>query len=56
MISDKANEKGVDLLINIDKAVPQLLVGDPLRLGQVLINLANNAVKFCDKDVSERIE
>ncbi|MDY0011429.1 MAG: response regulator [Rhodocyclaceae bacterium] len=42
----KAQEKGLELLFIIDRAVPRRLVGDPLRLGQVLLNLANNAVKF----------
>jgi two-component system sensor histidine kinase/response regulator len=42
----KAQEKGVELLFRVDAAVPDGLVGDSLRLGQILINLANNAVKF----------
>jgi signal transduction histidine kinase/CheY-like chemotaxis protein len=46
----KADEKGVQLLIRIDRDVPKNLIGDPLRLSQVLINLGNNAVKFCGTD------
>ncbi len=46
LISVKAREKGLEFLISIDRDVPTALVGDPLRLGQVLTNLANNAVKF----------
>ena len=42
----KASEKGIELLLDIAPQVPRLLVGDPLRLGQVLLNLVNNAVKF----------
>ncbi|MES9855547.1 MAG: response regulator [Sedimenticola sp.] len=42
----KAEEKGLELLLYTDPEVPNHLVGDPLRLGQILINLTNNAVKF----------
>ena len=45
----KTEEKGLELLIKTDPSVPTALVGDPLRLGQILINLSNNAVKFTDK-------
>ena len=46
LIGLKAQQKGLELLINIGLDAPASLVGDPLRLGQVLTNLANNAVKF----------
>lgn len=49
MISVKAAEKNIELLINIADNVPCNLIGDPLRLGQVLLNIANNAVKFTEK-------
>jgi PAS domain S-box-containing protein len=42
----KTREKGLELLFRRDPHVPTILVGDPLRLGQILINLTNNAVKF----------
>ena len=42
----KAQNKQLELLFNVDCDVPEVLVGDPLRLGQVLSNLADNAVKF----------
>jgi len=45
----RIEEKGLELLLAIDKNVPRYLVGDPLRLGQVLINLATNAVKFTEQ-------
>jgi PAS domain S-box-containing protein len=46
LVGIKTQEKGLELLFKTDPAVPRALVGDPLRLGQILINLANNAVKF----------
>ena len=45
-IGEKADAKGLELLFQVRGDVPAALVGDPLRLGQVLINYANNAVKF----------
>ncbi|MBF0195053.1 MAG: response regulator [Magnetococcales bacterium] len=42
----KAQEKELEFLMDTDADIPQTLVGDPLRLGQILINLANNALKF----------
>jgi PAS domain S-box-containing protein len=49
LVGIKTQEKGLELLFKIDPAVPTALVGDPLRLGQILINLSNNAVKFTDE-------
>ena len=49
LLSGKMHEKGLEFLHDIRIDVPNGLVGDPLRLGQVLTNLGNNAVKFTEK-------
>jgi len=46
LIAEKANSKGIELILQVGSDVPRHLIGDPLRLGQVLINFGNNAVKF----------
>jgi len=48
MIEPKAAAKGLKLVFDVDGDVPGDLIGDPLRLGQIIINFANNAVKFTD--------
>jgi two-component system sensor histidine kinase/response regulator len=48
LIADKTTDKGLEFVIDVGPSVPARLVGDPLRLGQVLINLSNNAVKFTE--------
>ena len=49
LLGFKAADKGIELLFDVPAGVPNALVGDPLRLGQILINLGNNAVKFTEQ-------
>ncbi len=49
MLGMRIEEKGLKLLLDIDETVPRSLVGDPLRLKQIFINLISNAIKFTTK-------
>ncbi len=46
LIGEKAKTKNLNLQIKIDEHIPQQLIGDPLRLKQILLNYASNAIKF----------
>ena len=49
LIAHKCVAKGLELVFDVERGVPKRLVGDPTRVSQILINYANNAVKFTDR-------
>jgi len=49
LTAQKANDKGLEFLAHLSPAIPEFLLGDPLRLGQILTNFVNNAIKFTER-------
>jgi len=49
LFETKILEKNLKLVVDYDKAIPEVLVGDPVRLHQIILNLVSNAVKFTAK-------
>jgi two-component system, sensor histidine kinase and response regulator len=49
LTAQKAHDKGLEFLAHVSPQIPEHLLGDPLRLGQILTNFVNNAVKFTER-------
>ncbi len=49
LTAQKAHDKGLEFLVDVAEGVPTALLGDPLRLSQIITNLVNNAVKFTEQ-------
>lgn len=52
-VEGRGREKGLEMKVDLDKNIPEVLLGDPFRLRQILINLLSNAIKFTENGYIE---
>jgi PAS domain S-box-containing protein len=49
LVGDRAQAKGLEIILDIDPAIPPSLRGDPMRLSQLVLNYVSNAIKFTER-------
>ncbi len=49
LVQEKVSDKNLELLLDVDPSAPEMVIGDPIRLKQILLNYANNAIKFTER-------
>ncbi len=49
LLAPRARERGLELVVAVEPALPRRMIGDPTRIRQILLNLASNAIKFTDR-------